>query len=115
MIRKLLHFLFREDGVAAVEFALIAPVLVAALVGMVDYGLYINAAMKLENEARAAAEYVYRGGDVGMLEEDVFLATMSQETYDQTTVDADFACQCSNGDDVLCDDEGICDGGYKRR
>ncbi|HEV2551365.1 MAG TPA: TadE family protein [Stellaceae bacterium] len=51
-----------EDGNAAVEFAIIAPVLVGLLVPVADYGLYIYDQMQLNLAAQAGMEYAARNG-----------------------------------------------------
>ena len=101
---------------AATEFALIAPIILLVLIGMVDAGLYINTQMKLENAARAAAEFVYLGGDVADIEQSVLAQTdfADAETgaLNNVTASADFVCECSGGVAASCD--GGCDG-YTRR
>ncbi|HEX7104816.1 MAG TPA: TadE/TadG family type IV pilus assembly protein [Acidothermaceae bacterium] len=56
-----------DDGAAAVEFALVLPVLVLILFGIVDYGLYFNASLQsrsgVHDAARAAAVAPSQGGD----------------------------------------------------
>lgn len=41
-----------QHGASAVEFALIAPVLITLVLGIIDFGLYINAASVVGNAAR---------------------------------------------------------------
>jgi len=49
-------------AVAAVEFALIAPIMLALIGAAVDLGRGIEQAIKLETAARAAAQYVEASG-----------------------------------------------------
>ena len=51
----------RDSGAAAVEFALVVPVLLMLLFGMIDYGLYFSNALSVKQGAREAA----RQGVVG--------------------------------------------------
>ncbi len=44
-------------GSAAIEFAIVAPVLVLALIGTTDLGLGIHRKMQVENAAQAGVEY----------------------------------------------------------
>ena len=67
------HYIQRNDGVAATEFALIAPVLLIIMLGIFDYGMFLNAQMKLESTARAAAQYVILGGDPDLIEQEIIL------------------------------------------
>ena len=49
-------------GNAAVEFALVAPMLAAALVAMIDLGIGFYEKMEVENAAQAGAEYAIARG-----------------------------------------------------
>jgi Flp pilus assembly protein TadG len=56
---------WRDDrGAAAVEFAIIAPVLILLLFGIVEYGLVFNAQLQVTGAAREAARTMAVGGDV---------------------------------------------------
>ncbi len=50
-----------RSGLAAVEFAIIAPVLALGLVVMADLGLAITEKMTLDQTVRAGAEYAMNG------------------------------------------------------
>ena len=56
-----------NDGAAAVEFALVLPILALILFGIIDYGLYFNASIQsrsgVHDAARAAAVAPSQGGD----------------------------------------------------
>ena len=54
----------RERGAAAVEFALLLPVLVLLVGGIVDYGRYFFTQLQLTNAAREGARAGIVGGDV---------------------------------------------------
>lgn len=47
-----------ESGIAAVEFAIVAPVLVFMLLGMMDIGFAVSKRMALDSAVRAGAEAV---------------------------------------------------------
>ena len=57
----------RDDGAAAVEFALVLPVLIAILCGIVDFGRFYNTRIELSHAAREAVRVWALGGS----EEDV--------------------------------------------
>jgi Flp pilus assembly protein TadG len=60
MTQKFLH----ESGSVAVEFAISLPILVLVVIGIFDYGQAVNLSTKLQNGARAAAQYaLYFPGD----------------------------------------------------
>lgn len=50
------NFVRNEKGVAAVEFALVAPILLLLLLGLADFGLAMRERMALASAARAGAE-----------------------------------------------------------
>lgn len=56
MMRRLLTFLRQERGVALIEFAFVAPVLILLLVGAVELTRYISIAQKLDKAAYAMAD-----------------------------------------------------------
>jgi pilus assembly protein CpaE len=80
----------RQDGVSAVEFALVAPVMIGALLGMVDIGMAINERMSIDHVVRAAAQVAI--SDPGA-------ATVQQVLEDLSAgkgyiVVADYYCPC---------------------
>ena len=48
MIKKNKNIFLDSSGIAAVEFAFIAPILITLFIGVVDLGLYMNDKMKLD-------------------------------------------------------------------
>lgn len=48
----------RESGAAAVEFALVLPLLLVLLLGIIDFGLYYYNDLQLTHVARDAARYL---------------------------------------------------------
>ncbi|MEE9964449.1 MAG: pilus assembly protein [Propionicimonas sp.] len=60
-----MHKLFKRDrerGAAAVEFALVLPVLVMILLGIIDFGMVTNAQAIMGNAARDGARAASLGG-----------------------------------------------------
>lgn len=55
--RYIRHFIGHTNGSAALEFAVIAPMLVLAIVGTVDLGLGLHRNMQVQNAAQAGAVY----------------------------------------------------------
>ena len=118
-MRKLLNtYIIKEQAVAAVEFALIVPVLALLMIGLMDFGLYINAEMKLENMARAAAEYVANGGDSDNIQNDVIAYGYppdSVNSFDDITIITATTCECDDGEAVDCSGTCDTDSGYMRQ
>jgi hypothetical protein len=99
--------------VAAAEFALIVPLLMLILAAIVDFGFYIHDRMRLDDLARATAEYVVQGGSQDTAVEDVVETSniFAEGAADGTPLitDAGEECTCGDGSDVACD--GSCDAG----
>ena len=96
-----------EKGVAAVEFAMIVPILLLILVGTVDYGMFINSKMKLQDLSRSAAQYVVQGGSDDDVMENIIQTsdfyTESQAAGQTITVTTEQICECANGNNIECD------------
>lgn len=67
-IAKRVERLHRQDGAAAVEFALLLPVLLIILLGIIDFGLYFYNDLQLTHAARDAARYLSVGNSTGAQE-----------------------------------------------
>ncbi len=94
-----------QEGSSVVEFALILPVLMIALMGLVDYGMMVFANNELENAARTGAQYALQGpdeadDDVGI--EAAARAALSDDTG--ITVNISRACLCPDGTVITCSD-----------
>lgn len=61
----MIHRLRSENGAAAVEFALILPVFLVLLLGIIEFGSAYNAQILLTNAAREAARTYSLTGDEG--------------------------------------------------
>jgi hypothetical protein len=109
-------FFGNEEGLAAVEFAIIAPVLLMFLVGVVDFGLYINDRMRLESLARASAEYVVKGGSEDAVMQDVVYGAggVNAEESEEWEMSGQSICSCGDGEEVVCG-SSCPDNGYQRR
>ncbi len=61
-LRTLFKSIRGREGGAAVEFALVAPILVGVLVGIVDLGIGLYQWMEVVNSAQAGAQLAVRQG-----------------------------------------------------
>lgn len=111
------EFLRQDTGVAAVEFALIAPILMILIIAMVDFGMFINSQMRVENLSRSVAEYIIQGGDEENAWGDVVLASGyfsgDDNLEDTLSLEAEKVCECNDADEIDCD-ESCGTGEYKR-
>ncbi len=124
MMKHILKYYREIGGVAAMEFALVSPVLVVLLVGTLDAGVYINDKMKVESAARSSVEYVLSSGDESHLMEDImslyFQPQDETESEDMSwqsdvTVETGSVCECADGAEVACSASCPDPGDYRRR
>ncbi len=86
-----------KDGNAAVEFAIIAPVLIGLLVPVADFGLYIYDQMQLNLAAQAGMEYAARNGWVPAgIQQAAINASPSLNLTAQNVTSSEF-CGCPSG------------------
>lgn len=108
--------LWRDDrGVSAVEFALVAPVLLMCLVGIYDIGTMIYKRADMQSALRSGTQYFMNGGDDLAKAESIVEQAWTTKP-DQVTVEAERFCQCGeqvHACNVLCDDDSY-PASYKR-
>ena len=106
------------SGIAAVEFALIVPVLIVIMAGVIDYGAYIREKMMLEELARNAAQYVVQGGAAADVVVNVIDPSRIKERATAEGRNLSYAAvekfECANGV-VVAQNEACGGGDYKRR
>lgn len=108
-MRRLIALLKDQFGNVAVEFGLVAPVFIALVVGVADYGMVARDRSLLEAAARAGVQAVINDAD------DIDGATTAAEAVDPgADIDVDESCTCrSDGSAVACD--GSCASGGMTR
>jgi len=95
-----------DGGNVAVEFAMLLPVLVLMLMGVLDFGLGAYQAMAVQSAARVGGQYalVHPGNAAGIE------AAVRNATYidgvDMTVGSSEY-CQCPGSSAVSCD-TGVC-------
>jgi len=100
------RFLRDERGVSAVEFALIAPVLLFSLLGVVDLGHAVYQRADMESALRSGIQYFMNGGDDLARAETVVNASWTTKP-DGVSVIAERFCMCGGVEhacNALCDD-----------
>jgi Flp pilus assembly protein TadG len=89
-----------DRGNAAVEFAIVAPVLLGLLVPIADYGLYIYDQMQLNLAAQAGMEYAARNGWVPTgIQQAAINASPSLNLTAQNVSSSEF-CGCPSGTSI---------------
>ncbi|MEI8395566.1 MAG: TadE/TadG family type IV pilus assembly protein [Rhodospirillaceae bacterium] len=92
----------RRDGFAAVEFALIAPILVVALLGMFDFGQKAYFASELQQSVRSGGQYAIGTGHAADIDG---ITTIIQTSSKLTGIVVDAlvsVCYCANGASIAC-------------
>lgn len=103
MIRLLKRARENESGLAMVEFAIVAPVMILLLVGLVEFGRFAYFSIIVGNAARAGAQYgaqnlVVANDAAGM--ENAALA--DGQNISGLTAVATHLCQCADGTASSC-------------
>ena len=101
MMRKFIQkYITRNDGASAIEFALLAPLLVFMLVATLDFGIFIKQKMMLQSMVSTTADYAMR------TQSDDGLETVAEHAYsgnfEKITLSLDFECECSDGVAQVC-------------
>ena len=97
-------------GAAAVEFAILVPVIAAAVTGVANYGLVTFDKMELANAARAGAQLAIVNGDNSSAANQTAIKTAvvaSASTGANITtanVSTTQACQCTDESTITCGD-----------
>lgn len=101
----------RQRGAAAVEFALILPILLMLVFGIIDFGLYINAAAVVGNAAREGARSASLGATSAQVEGVVgsALGSLPGDPLDNATIDV--SCRTPAGGACSSFDAGAASGG----
>lgn len=93
-------------GSAAVEFALVVPVMLIALVGLMDYGLMVYENTRLSQAASAGAKFAIMAGneddDAGII---AAVRDALPDSYDTVTIAVTRECRCPTGAAVQCNVE----------
>ena len=97
-------------GTAAIETALLAPIVLLLLAGSVEYGRAITERMPLESAVRAGLHYATKSGATTANVEDVVRASIADEV--EIAVEALVVCECPDGSSVSC--AGKCAVGSRR-
>lgn len=118
-------FLKNRDGIAAVEFALITPVMFVIILGLFDYGLYMNQLMQTDNALRATVQYMAEADEDAYLTPTVLKQDIVDEVLAFTGVEIEAddltlpntlpVCECSDGSSVVCATGDCGEDDYVRR
>jgi len=88
-------------GAAAVEFAIMVPVIAAVLVGLADYGMAMFDKMELTSAARAGAQMALLDSSSSSVIKQVVVDStdIGITTSDVTITES---CECADGTTVTC-------------
>ena len=101
------NFARDERGVSAIEFALVVPVLLISLLGVVDIGNVVYQRSDMEASLRSGIQYFMNGGDDLTRAETVVNDAWTTKP-DGVSVIAERFCLCDtvpHACNVLCDDD----------
>ena len=102
----------RRTGSALVEFALVAPLLLLLLAGVLNYSMALRTATAVANAARVGAQYCSRSPSNAADTAGIRAAAInSAPDVSGMTVTSSNSCQCPGGTPVDCG--GSCAAGKK--
>ncbi|MEW5728797.1 MAG: TadE/TadG family type IV pilus assembly protein [Pseudomonadota bacterium] len=105
---RLVTFLRDVSANMAVEFALVAPIMVTLIMAVADFGVVARDKAELQAAARAGLQAVLLDAD------DLAGAITAAETVaPEASISAEESCYCADGTTVACGDS--CASGSRRR
>jgi len=99
-LRSLITFRGQEAGTSGVEFAVIAPVLVIVLLGIIDGWSFASQRLNINVAVKAASNYYLEGGSNDATAREIALSAW-QNPPDDADVTTQRTCTCS-GTSVSC-------------
>ena len=112
MMTTILHQLRRDErGVAAIELALIAPILAVLIMGAADVGSAFSRKLGLEQGAQRAVEKIMQTTELANVQDTIAGEVAIQADVNQNQVSVTFPRYCSNRlmPDVDADADGLVD------
>ncbi len=104
------RFLKRQEGAAAVEFALVAPLLILSVLSMADIGLAVHSLFRIDQSLRNGAEAAIRDpGRARVLS--VLGEVGATEAGPVAEWSVDRRCECPGAGEVSCREPVTCAGG----
>lgn len=84
---------------AAVEFAILMPILTAIIIGLINWGLVMLEKMSLTSAARAGAQYaLFDNSDTDSIKQ----AVVDSTNLSITTSNVTTSCTCGDGSSTTC-------------
>ena len=103
MIRQTMNVFRDNRGSVAVETAIIAPVLIFLVFGLVDYALYVMDNMRVAKGVASAVQFaMYNSDNDEGIRQVAF--TASKFSSSEATVNIQHSCECPSGSSGSCDD-----------
>ncbi|HEY3889986.1 MAG TPA: TadE/TadG family type IV pilus assembly protein [Caulobacteraceae bacterium] len=106
-LRALRRFRTDRGGTAAVEFAILIPMLMVMVIGVIQYGGLILGHQQMHNGIASGAVYVMRGGSDTTAIHDIALGAWPNKPSD-ASISVVQSCTCAgaaSGCSALCSDQ----------
>jgi len=101
--------LLRDDsGAALAEAAIVIPVLVLILVGLIEVGRFGDYAIKIAGAARAGVAYGAQNDTTAFDSSGMQAAALGDSGLAGLTATATSVCSCTDGSSVSCTDPNVC-------
>jgi Flp pilus assembly protein TadG len=106
MTLRFLRFRADQSGVSAVEFSLVAPILVAMVIATIEGGLLTMRSYDTRAALNAGAQYIMQGGTSSTAAQAIIMSAWSKKSAD-ATASVTQSCKCGatvNVCSTLCAD-----------
>jgi Flp pilus assembly protein TadG len=100
--RLVKHLLVNDEGVVAIEFGVVASVLILMLIGATDLGLAMSHRSQMEGAVRAGMQEALKGATEAAVE-DAVRASTNLPSSPAPTISATKKCYDAAGDEADCD------------
>ena len=102
-----------QSGMSSIEMAVVTPLVLLMLIGVIDFGRVYYTAITVENAARAGVSYgAVDPSNADHLAKIVQMAENEAQNISPVIAVADKFCECKDGSAVDCED--TCDDGTMR-
>lgn len=91
-----------ESGQSLVETALVLPVLLTLLIGVVEMARIARAGISVANAAKAGAQYATQNGYTAQDSSGIATAAQNESTNLTVSTTSSFSCTCSDGSASTC-------------
>lgn len=103
-----------HEGNVAIEFALLLPLVLVLLAGLIEFGVVTYDRASIESAARAGAQFAFSGGYNASKVDAAVRSASAVTLAPSDTVASNVFCECTDDTPITCGDTCL-NGGPNRR